>query len=136
MHSAFDRIDEAMERALDINRSDLRCLNLLEHHPLTPTEIGQRLDLTSGAVTALVDRLAGRGLVVRRRSEHDRRSRVVELQPAAFQQLGGRYRLVAESILLEFEHLSDRDHGRAVETLEGLIRALQRGLGRIQEIPD
>lgn len=134
IHAALDRIDEAMERALDINRSDLRCLNLLEHGPLTPTEIGRRLELTSGSVTALVDRLADRGLVARRPAEHDRRSNVIELQPVAFTQLGGRYRLVAESIMQEFDHLSDREHKKAIKNLDGLIRALVRGLEQIREM--
>lgn len=136
IHGTLDQIDEAMERALDVNRSDLRCLNVLEHGPLTPTEIGRRLDMTSGSVTALVDRLADRGLVSRNPSEHDRRSNVVQLQPGAFQQLGQRYRLVAESITQAFDHLTDRDHKRAVENLDELIRALRHGLERIQNLSE
>lgn len=134
IHAVLDRIDEAMEQSLDINRTDLRCLNLLEHGPLTPKAIGSRLDLTSGSVTPLVDRLAQRGLVSRRPSDQDRRSSVIALQPKAFEQLGGRYRLVANSIMQEFSTLNDDDHTRAIENFDSLVRALQRGLEQVSEV--
>ncbi|MEM1186278.1 MAG: MarR family transcriptional regulator [Planctomycetota bacterium] len=134
IHATLDRIDEAMERSLEINRTDLRCLNLLEHGPLTPKEIGRRLDLTSGSVTPLVDRLVERGLVSRRPSDHDRRSSVIALQTKAFEQLGGRYRLVADAIMQEFADLDDIDHAKAVKNLDSLIRALERGLDKVSDV--
>ncbi|HSO66031.1 MAG TPA: MarR family transcriptional regulator [Ornithinibacter sp.] len=50
-------------------------------HPyaLTPTELVERTMVTSGAVSKRVDRLADRGLVVRRPRHSDRRSVVVVL---------------------------------------------------------
>jgi DNA-binding MarR family transcriptional regulator len=41
--------------------------------PLTPGELGQRLGISSGATTAVVDRLERAGHVRRRRDDHDRR---------------------------------------------------------------
>ena len=46
---------------------------------LTPTELGARTMVTSGAVTKRVDRLIGAGLVERRISESDARGRHVRL---------------------------------------------------------
>lgn len=134
IHSVLDRIDDAMERSLGINRSDLRCLNLLEHGPLTPTEIGRRLDLTSGSVTALIDRLVERELVSRMPAPKDRRSTAIELRPMAFAHLGARYRLIAESITEEFENLSDRAHGTAIRNLDALIGAFERGLVEVRRL--
>lgn len=50
-------------------------------HPfaLTPSELVERTMVTSGAVSKRVDRLADRGLVVRRPRQSDRRSVVVVL---------------------------------------------------------
>jgi DNA-binding MarR family transcriptional regulator len=39
----------------------------------TPKDLRDHLELTSGSVTAVIDRLQGVGLVSRRRSDHDRR---------------------------------------------------------------
>ena len=49
---------------------------------LTPGQIGERTMVTSGAVTKRVDRLEARGLVERRPSQGDGRSRPVALTPA------------------------------------------------------
>jgi DNA-binding MarR family transcriptional regulator len=47
--------------------------------PLSPTGLGRRLAMTSGATTALVNRLEARGMVQRSREHEDRR--VVTLRP-------------------------------------------------------
>lgn len=48
----------------------------------TAGQIARAADLTPASVTALIDQLEGKGLVARRRDEHDRRSVVITLTPA------------------------------------------------------
>jgi DNA-binding MarR family transcriptional regulator len=50
-------------------------------YALTPGELGERTMVTSGAVSKRVDRLEARGLVKRRPSPSDGRSRTVVLTP-------------------------------------------------------
>ncbi|MGL5860310.1 MAG: MarR family winged helix-turn-helix transcriptional regulator [Phycicoccus sp.] len=50
-----------------------------EPHALTPGDLAARTMVTSGAVTKRVDRLEARGLVERRPSDRDGRSRMVRL---------------------------------------------------------
>ena len=50
-----------------------------EPYELTPTELMDQTMVTSGAVTKRLDRLEGAGLVERRVSDGDRRSRIVVL---------------------------------------------------------
>ena len=50
-------------------------------YSLTPGELGERTMVTSGAVSKRVDRLEARGLVRRRPSPSDGRSRTVALTP-------------------------------------------------------
>ncbi len=50
-----------------------------EPHELTPTELMDQTMVTSGAVSKRLDRLEGAGLVERRVSSGDRRSRIVAL---------------------------------------------------------
>jgi DNA-binding MarR family transcriptional regulator len=74
IHAAVDAIDCLVSARLGINRNDLRCLNFLEQGAATPGDVALHTGLTSGSVTALIDRLEGAGFVERRRTCVDRRS--------------------------------------------------------------
>ena len=87
---AMDLFDEQAAAHLGVNRTDLRALNLLEHGPLAAGQISDRLHLTSGSVTTLVDRLLAHGYVTRQTDPENRRRVIVELHPdtyAAFAQV-------------------------------------------------
>lgn len=71
---AVDALDRIASEKLGVHCGDLRCLRLLEKGPATPGEVGMATGLTSGSVTALIDRLETAGFVERRRSAADRRS--------------------------------------------------------------
>jgi DNA-binding Lrp family transcriptional regulator len=91
LHAAIDRLDERVATAADISRSDLRCLNLLEFGPLPATAIARQLNLATGSVTALIDRLEAKGLVARLRSGNDRRVVQVQATAKVFQVIGPIY---------------------------------------------
>lgn len=60
--------------------TDFAALEALLHKgPLTITELQSKVLLASGSMTAAVDRLERRGLLVRKASATDRRARVLEL---------------------------------------------------------
>jgi MarR family transcriptional regulator, 2-MHQ and catechol-resistance regulon repressor len=62
--------------------SDFMALEALLHKgPLTVGEIGARVLLASGSMTAAIDRLEKMGLVRREFTEKDRRARVIHLTP-------------------------------------------------------
>ena len=65
---------------LGICHSDFGVLEALLHKgPLPVKALGEKVLLTSGSMTAAVDRLARRGWVVRGDDPEDRRSRIVQL---------------------------------------------------------
>jgi MarR family 2-MHQ and catechol resistance regulon transcriptional repressor len=82
---AFRALRVHAERSLegiDMCLSDFAILELLLNRGPQPVNtIGRRIDLTSGSVTTAVDRLEGRGWVVRSSAPDDRRSRIVSLTP-------------------------------------------------------
>jgi DNA-binding MarR family transcriptional regulator len=79
-----DRLRTALSQATGLALADLDALEHLEADgPLTQRQLGDRLLLTSGAVTMLVDRLERDGLVERRRHPHDRRAVLVDLSRAS-----------------------------------------------------
>src|SRR3954465_2277834 len=70
-------------RSLGLGFSDFAVLEVLLHKGPTPVNtIGQRVFLTSGSITAAVDRLEQKGLVERCGHPSDRRARVVHLTDA------------------------------------------------------
>jgi len=60
--------------------TDFAALDALLHKgPLTISEIQDKVLLASGSMTAAIDRLEKRGLVVRKSTPKDRRARIVQL---------------------------------------------------------
>jgi DNA-binding MarR family transcriptional regulator len=74
---AVEAFDEAVGRINDLNSAERRCLSFVSQGPQTASAIAKQTALTPAAVTALIDRLEGRGLVQRRRDAADRRKVLV-----------------------------------------------------------
>ena len=70
-------------RRLGVTRAEFDALVELRRGGLTPGELGERLSLTSGSVTALLDRLERLGWAAREPHPEDRRKLVVRLTPDA-----------------------------------------------------
>jgi DNA-binding MarR family transcriptional regulator len=71
-------------RRLRVTRTEFDALDeLSERAGLTPGELGERLSLSSGSVTALLDRLERLGWAARERHPDDRRKVVVRLTALA-----------------------------------------------------
>jgi MarR family 2-MHQ and catechol resistance regulon transcriptional repressor len=69
--------------SLGIGFSDFGVLEALLHKgPMPVNTLGAKVRLTSGSITALVDRLERKGLLERREEPGDRRTRIVHLTPA------------------------------------------------------
>jgi DNA-binding MarR family transcriptional regulator len=79
-----DRLEEAIARRHGISHADLRALDQLSlHEGLTPGRLGERMMLSSGAVTALADRLERLGWLTREPHPSDRRSTLLKLTTKA-----------------------------------------------------
>ena len=63
---------------LGLNVTDIECLGLLFHKGLaTPSELAKHTGLSSGATTAMLDRLEKSGLIERRPNPEDRRGTLI-----------------------------------------------------------
>ncbi|MEL7168019.1 MAG: MarR family transcriptional regulator [Bacteroidota bacterium] len=98
LYSAFDTFDAAAADALGLHRTDLAALLALEHGPRRVGDVGAVLGLSSGSVTALVDRLERSGHVERRADPSDRRARLVGLTAESRREVGAIYRRSFEAI--------------------------------------
>ncbi|MHA3838014.1 MarR family winged helix-turn-helix transcriptional regulator [Terrabacter sp. AAH1] len=71
--------DDAVGRRLGLGPADLRCLDRLADGPASAGAVSAATGLRPAATTALIDRLARRGLVRRSRPDTDRRTVLVEV---------------------------------------------------------
>ncbi len=72
------RLQHAMGNRLGFNVTDMECLRLLFLKGIaTPTELARHTGLTSGATTAMLDRLEKAGLIERRPNPDDRRGTLI-----------------------------------------------------------
>src|SRR5215211_2208856 len=80
--AANEAFDEVAAQKLGVNRTDLRCLNIVENQgPMTAGRLAELSGLTTAAVTAVLDRLERAGYARRVRDQKDRRQVIVELTP-------------------------------------------------------
>ena len=119
--AAVEKLDEAFCRLIGVNRTDGRCLDVIDQHPgLTAGELATAVDLSPGAVTTALDRLERRGLVRRTRDSKDRRRVTVEMTEKAKRKAWEAYGPLGEMGAPLIETMSDTD-------LETLIRFLRGG---------
>ncbi len=75
-----DRFDASVARAHDVSLAEMKAIDHIQAEgELTPRQLAERLSLTSGAVTAVIDRLERGGWVERSPHPSDRRSVVVRM---------------------------------------------------------
>jgi DNA-binding MarR family transcriptional regulator len=131
---AVEKLDEAFCRLIGVNRTDGRCLDVIDQRPgLTAGELASAVGLSPGAVTTALDRLEQRGLVRRTRDSEDRRRVTVEMTDEAKRKAWEAYGPLGEMGAPIIEAMSDTD-------LETLIRFLRGGTDinerRAQELRD
>jgi MarR family 2-MHQ and catechol resistance regulon transcriptional repressor len=105
-------------------QSDFGVLEALLHRgPLSAKQLGAKVLLTSGSITAAVDRLAARGLVRREDDLRDRRACIVQLTAA------GR-RLIDRAFAQHRTEMEQALEGFSIEERQALLPLLRR-LGRV-----
>jgi DNA-binding MarR family transcriptional regulator len=119
--NATDRFDQAVADAIGVNRTDLRCLDVIHREgPVPAGRLADETGLTTGAITTVLDRLERAGFARRVRDPNDRRRVLVEITPEAF----------AGSIDFYAEHVahSERSYRRYSEQqIELLLEFVREG---------
>jgi MarR family 2-MHQ and catechol resistance regulon transcriptional repressor len=126
-HHALQQLVEQDIAGLGLCLSDFMVLEALLHKgPLTISEIQSKVLLATGSMTAAVDRLEARGLVVRKAVSEDRRARRLELTPGGRGLIEGAF--AEHSRHLE-EALSVLDETEK-QQLYGCLKKLGRSVAR------
>lgn len=75
---------EAVAAHFGLSSTELECLDLIFlRSQVTPSELSRATGLTSGAMTALLDRMEAAGYVLREPDSQDRRRVLLRVRPAA-----------------------------------------------------
>lgn len=118
-----DRLDAIVARRLGAGAIEFKAMDHLHAaEELTPGELGDRLALTSGAVTALIDRLERHGWVERVPHATDRRSVVVR-RARKSSEAPRLYEAYGKRLFEAAAGLSDREIDACVAFLEAAIAA-------------
>ena len=108
--TATDILDEAFCDFLGINRTDGRCLDVVDRKgQVTAGELAKEVGLTTGAVTAMIDRLEAADLLRRTRDETDRRKVLIQLTPDAKEIAAEIYGQMAHATAPFIDAMSDSD---------------------------
>ncbi|HEY5388445.1 MAG TPA: MarR family transcriptional regulator [Thermoleophilia bacterium] len=124
---AMSRLMVAFSRSVGISVPEMLALEHLDADGgLGPSELARRLQLTTGAVTALVDRLEKSGHVMRERHPSDRRRVVVRRLPKADEVLTEEVAPMAMEILQLAEGFSDDERQVIGRFMDDSIAAIER----------
>ena len=108
--NAQDVFDDVACARLGINRSDGRCLDIVDQHgQLSAGELARKSELSTGAITTLLDRLERAGYVRRIPDPADRRRVLVELTELARERTWEIWGPMAESAAAELARYSDAE---------------------------
>jgi DNA-binding MarR family transcriptional regulator len=117
---ATDLVDDLLCQLLGINRTDARALDLLHQRGrMTAGALAQESGLTSGAITAVIDRLERAGYAARVADPSDRRRVLVELTEQA---RAAAYELMVVPMQAASEPLLDRYSEDEIRLLTEFMR--------------
>jgi len=129
---AVEKMDDAFCRLLGVNRTDGRCMDVIDQRPgLTAGELAKAVALSPGAVTTALDRLEQKGFVRRTRDSEDRRRVTVEMTEEASRRAWEAYGPLGEMGAPFIEEMSDSDLAALIRFLRGGTEINER---RAQEL--
>jgi DNA-binding MarR family transcriptional regulator len=121
----------AVARRLGMSESEVTALAHLAQGGMTPGELGRRLQLTSGGVTALLHRLERAGHVDRKPHRRDRRSVIVTANPTMLERIAEFYGPLANDMDELGAGFSGREREVIARYLHGVAVASEQ---RVEEL--
>ena len=115
-------LSDTVSKLVGANPTDLECLDLLGlAGPTTAGRLAAHTGLTTGAMTAVIDRLERAGFARRLRNTEDRRSVLVEALPDRLHQIEALYQPLAAAVARLNEEYGDRQLAVVVDYLSRAV---------------
>ena len=122
---ATDLYGRELARARGLTAVQLRVLQIVgETGSKTPTEISVRMGVSQATMTALIDRLAAKGLVTRQRSDTDRRQTNVVITPTGQTTVADAPDPLQQRYVKKFEAMASWEQAMVVAVLERVSEML------------
>lgn len=123
---AAQRQRTAVARRMGMGETEIAALTHLAEGGMTPGELGRRLQLTSGGMTALLHRLHRAGHIARRPHPTDRRSVMISANPEVLERIAELVAPLAGDVDEISAELGARDHEVVRRYLERLVTVSER----------
>ena len=133
IHTIFDSMAEVLFsvkfgrieafKKLGFGRQQFWALKMIAHHdkPVSVKDLSQKLNITSGAVSQMIDPLVEKGLVTRTEDAQDRRIVRLELTDKARETFKTLRQAHLENVKSMFDDLSEEE----LNTLENLLKKIK-----------
>ena len=129
-------MSDAVGHLVGLNSTDLECLDLLYlAGPTTAGRLAEHTGLTTGAITAVIDRLERAGFVRRLRDPRDRRRVLVTASPRSLQRIEPLYRRLAARTAALNAGYDDRQLAVVVDYLSRALDLVAEHLTWLQTQP-
>ncbi|HXE81644.1 MAG TPA: MarR family transcriptional regulator [Vicinamibacterales bacterium] len=117
-------LSETAARCVGLHPTDLHCLDLLQlDGPMTASALARQVGLTTGAITAVIDRLERAGLVRRERIREDRRRVLIHVNRERVKSLSGLYKPLGRRMTRVDDTFSDEQLETVLAYLEATLAA-------------
>ena len=131
-----DNFDQAIADHLGMNRTDMRCVDLIDQAGgMTAGELARAAGLTSGAVTAVIDRLEKAGMARRVADPSDRRRVRIEVTPKLWELTGPLMLPFLEESQAILDDYSTEELARFTDFLQRVIDVQSKHTDRIRRSP-
>jgi DNA-binding MarR family transcriptional regulator len=132
-HTSRDAVEKISASLLGLSPADARCWHLLQQHgAMTAGAVADALGVTSGAVTAMLDRLERGGHVQRIRDKVDRRRVIVDVTGESRRRSAELYKPLAQGIRQRLAGYSEKDLELLYEFLRWDRRQLDEHRARLE----
>lgn len=120
-----------LARELGISLAELNALShVAEQVDLTPKKLSELMDLTTGAMTTMIDRLERAGLLARQPHPTDRRSLLLALTPGGGHAIKWVNGLYLDAAAAAFANSPNNDLAGQMEFFAALVKALDSATQR------
>jgi DNA-binding MarR family transcriptional regulator len=134
-----ERLRNVLAHHLGLGPSDLVALGHVHNDgPLTPRELASRMEVTSGSMTALLDRVEKAGFLTRDANPHDRRSLLIRATPAgshAMQWVYGHFNTAMRDALGQVEGFEIDQLATALTELARALEIRARSESQVAVVP-
>jgi DNA-binding MarR family transcriptional regulator len=126
----------AMNEWAGLNTTDMECLRLLfAQHSATPSELARHTGLTSGATTAMLDRLEKASLIERQPNPNDRRGTLVSPTSASREKVAAWFASARDAQAKLIASYAESELAIIVDVFEQFAKLWDDERGKLQKDP-